>query len=140
MSIALEFIDFIVPIALIRQRYPGGWEQCLKDHAGLLGGRVWFDEHLLRDGAMSPQGIAALVREWSALGFQPTEERDGQYVWKDCCVVESLFGGATLPCDWLAIGEDGSTAYLKGTEPGPISCRPSRNRIGVNKCRDLPRG
>lgn len=32
MAIALEFIDFIVPIALIRQKYPGGWEQCLRDH------------------------------------------------------------------------------------------------------------
>ena len=48
MTIALEFIDFVVPIALIRQKYPGGWEQCLQDHESLIGGRVWFDEHLLR--------------------------------------------------------------------------------------------
>ena len=26
MAIALEFIDFVVPIALIRQKYPGGWD------------------------------------------------------------------------------------------------------------------
>ncbi len=32
MAVALEFIDFIVPIAAIREKYPGGWEQCLKDH------------------------------------------------------------------------------------------------------------
>ena len=50
MSVALEFIDFIVPISTIREKYPGGWEQCLKDHSPLLGGRVWHDDHLLRNG------------------------------------------------------------------------------------------
>jgi len=38
MAIALEFIDFVVPIALIRQNYPGGWAQCLQDHERLIGG------------------------------------------------------------------------------------------------------
>lgn len=42
MTIALEFIDFIVPIAVIKKKYPGGWDQCLKDHENLIGGRVWF--------------------------------------------------------------------------------------------------
>ena len=120
MAIALEFIDFIVPIAVIREKYPGGWEQCLKDHANIIGGRVWFDEHLLRDGAMSPMGIENLIDEWTTLGFQPFEERNGQNFWKDCCVAESIFGGATLQCDWLAIGEDGCSAYLRGTEPGEV--------------------
>lgn len=122
MSIALEFIDFVVPIAVIREKYPGGWEQCLKDHENLICGRVWFDEHLLRDGAMSPQGIGALVDEWTELGFEPTEERDGRLVWKDCCVVESLLGGPTLPCNWLEIGEDECAAYLKGTDPRELAC------------------
>ena len=63
MAIALEFIDFVVPIALIRQKYPGGWEQCLRDHERLIGGRVWFDEHLLPDEAMNPTDIASLVEE-----------------------------------------------------------------------------
>ncbi len=123
MSVALEFIDFIIPIDVIRKKYPGGWEQCLKDHEQLIGGRVWFDEHLLRDGAMGPQGIESLVQEWTALGFQPTEERDGQRIWKDCCVVESMFGGPTLPCDWLQIGEDGCSAYRKDSTPGDIAGR-----------------
>lgn len=39
------------------------------------------------------------------LGFEPAEEGDGQRVWKDCCVVESLWGGHTLQCDWLEIGK-----------------------------------
>lgn len=99
MAIALEFIDFVVPIALIRQKYPRGWEQCMQDHERLIGGRFWFDEHLLRDGAMNPADIEALVEEWTSLGFQPTAELDGQRIWQDCCVVESMLGGPTLPCD-----------------------------------------
>ena len=72
MAFALEFIDFIVPIAVIREKYPGGWEQCLIDHERLIGGRVWFDDHLLRDGAMNPNDIESLIEEWTELGFQPT--------------------------------------------------------------------
>jgi hypothetical protein len=127
MAIALEFIDFIVPISVIHQKYPGGWDQCLKDHEPLIGGRVWFDDHLLRDGAMNPRDIESLIEEWTALGFQPTEERDGEKVWKDCCVVESMFGGATLPCDWLEIGDDVRSAWLKDTTPGPIKKRQNRS-------------
>ena len=124
MAIALEFIDFIVPVALIRQKYPGGWEQCLKDHERLLGGRVWFDDHLLRDGAMNPGDIEYLVDEWTELGFEPTEERDGQRIWKDCCVIESMLGGPTLACEWLELSDDVRSAYLKGAEPGPVIGRP----------------
>ena len=128
MAVALEFIDFIVPIAVIRAKYPGGWEQCLIDHERLIGGRVWYDEHLIRDGAMNPNDIESLIDEWSELGFQPMEERDGEHIWKDVCVVESMFGGPTLPCEWLVMGEDGCSAYLRGSEPGPIKSRPTRMR------------
>ncbi|MDP4301972.1 hypothetical protein [Leptothrix discophora] len=34
---ALEYIDFVLPIALIRQKDPGGWTQCLQDHERLIG-------------------------------------------------------------------------------------------------------
>lgn len=120
MAIALEFIDFIVPVSVIWKKYPGGWEQCLEDHRQLIGGRVWFDKHLFRDGAMNPADIKFLLEEWTALGFEPTEEVNGQLFWKDCCVIESLFGGPTLPCSWIAMGDDGRNAYLKGTEPGKV--------------------
>ena len=120
MAVALEFIDFIVPIIVIREKYPGGWEQCLKDHERLIGGRVWYDDYLLRDGAMNPNDIESLIDEWTALGFQPMEERDGNRAWKDVCVVESMFGGPTLPCEWLALAGEANSAYLKGTDPGSI--------------------
>lgn len=119
MAVALEFIDFIVPIEVIRAKYPGGWEQCLKDHAGLIGERVWHDDHLFRDGAMSPAGIEALVKEWTEMGLAPMAIVDGKRIWNDCCVTEHMFGGPTLPCSWIEITEDGRAAFLKGTPPGP---------------------
>ena len=69
MAIQTEFIDFIVNISAIRAKYPGGWEQCLEDHANLIGGRVWYDEYLFRDGAMNPHDIGRLVDHWSSLGL-----------------------------------------------------------------------
>ena len=112
-----------MPVLVIRNKYPGGWEQCLEDHRLLIGGRVWFDEHLFRDGAMNPKDIQTLFDEWTALGFEPTEEIDGQLFWKDCCVIESLLGGPTLPCPWIEIRDDGRSAYLRGTEPGNVAGR-----------------
>lgn len=120
MAIALEFIDFVVPIEIIRNKYPGGWEQCLRDHAALIGGRVWYDDHLFRDGAMSPNDIGHLVDHWADLGFEPTELCDGEQVWKDVCAVESVFGGPTLPCNWITVDTDQRIAYLRGTEPGAV--------------------
>ncbi|MGZ8217082.1 hypothetical protein [Methylomagnum sp.] len=119
MAIALEFIDFIVPVAVIREKYPGGWEQCLRDHAPLIGGRVWFDDYLFHDGTMSPMDIRLLVEQWASMGFEPMDSRDGVQVWKDVCVVEAMFGGPTLPCDWIEFDGRERIAYLKGTEPGP---------------------
>jgi hypothetical protein len=70
MAIALEFIDFVVPIATIREKYPGGWDTCLRDHHELIGGRVWFDTHLFRDGAMSPADVRDLAQRWERSTLQ----------------------------------------------------------------------
>ncbi len=117
MAIQLEYISFIVSIETIKQKYPGGWEQCLIDHKNLIGGRVWFDEHLFRDGAMSPADIHYLIKEWQALGFHTHEGGESPSKWVDVCVVES-FLGATLPCDWIEI-EDYS-AFYKGSRKGEV--------------------
>ncbi len=120
MSIKLEFIDFIVPIAVIRQKYPGGWEGCLEDHSNLIGGRVWYDEHFFRDGAMNPVDNNSLIEEWTGLGFDPFDEHSGRKCWKDMCVVESSFGGPTLPCAWLEFDRKQRIAYLVGQPAGQI--------------------
>ena len=106
MAINLEFINFIVPIEKIRQKYPRGWGQCLKDHENLIGGRVWYDDYLFRDGAMNPMDIGSLVEEWRGLGFHTHKGGNHPVKWDEVCVVEAMFGGATLPCDWLAVDGD----------------------------------
>ena len=120
MAIALEFIDFVVPIRVIREKYPGGWDQCLRDHARLIGGTVWYDDHLFRDGGMSPGDAEDLVDRWAGLGFDVMGVRDGRRVWKDVCVVEGMFGGPTLPCDWIVVVAERQIAYLKDHEPGAV--------------------
>ena len=99
MAIRLEFIDLVVPIHVIEEKYPGRFAGCLRDHANLIGGRVWYDEFLFRDGAMNPDDIQHLVRRWENRGFGTVVERDGVRSWDEVCVVEVIFGGPTLPCD-----------------------------------------
>lgn len=125
MTIQLEFIDFIVPRAVIEEKYPGGWIQCLKDHERLIGGRVWYDEYLFRDGAMNPMDIEGLVNEWQRLGFNTHKENeDGMPIeWLDVCVCESMLGGPTLKCDWLDVDLDTRTAILIGSNHGKPICR-----------------
>jgi hypothetical protein len=131
VAIGLEFIDVVIPIARIRDAYPGGWEQCLLDYAALLGRRVWYDQHLFRDGAMSLSDAKMLVEGWAVLGFEPTETRaDGVY-WKDLCVVDWTQHGPTQPCDWLSFDQASRTAHLAGADPGPVVWRGHPRPDGV---------
>ena len=83
----------------------------------MLGGRVWYDDHLFRDGVMNPADAGSLVAEWEGMGF----ERPA-----DLCVVEAVFGGATTqPCDWICVDTDQRVAHMKGTEFGAVA-RPER--------------
>ncbi len=120
MAIPTEFIDFIVPISTIEKKYPGGLTQCLKDHENLIGGRVWYDDYLFRDGAMSPNGISNLVEEWESLGFQGREIIEGTPHWLDFCVHESMFGGATLPCEWLISTGTNIVSHVDDHEPNNV--------------------
>jgi hypothetical protein len=114
MGVSLEFIDFIVPIKIIEEKYPGGWAQ------PFIGGRVWYDDHLFRDGAMNPSDMGQLVAEWQDLGFQVVVEKDGTEHFQDACVVEWMFGGAVKPCDWIGYHPKAPAAYLKGQPMGAI--------------------
>jgi hypothetical protein len=116
MPIHTEYVDFIVPIARIREKYPGGWEGCLKDHLPYLGGRVWFDDELFRDSAMGP--VDDILKRWQQLGFNGVSIREdtGEEYWDDVCVFEGMFGGPTLPCDWLGHCERlGAVYYRSGS-------------------------
>ncbi len=123
MAVMTEFLDLIVPISIIEEKYPGGWEQCLSDHQPAIGGRVWYDEHLFRDGAMNPEAMDALLKEWWKLGFECSAEKDGLRYWKDVCVFEGAAGGLSMPCDWLAVDMETRSVYRKGTRMGEIAGR-----------------
>jgi hypothetical protein len=130
VAIALEFVDVVIPIARIRESYPGGWEQCILDYEALLGRRIWYDQHLFRDGAMSAAEAHVLVEGWAVLGFEPTGTRRKMLYWKDLCVVDWQEGGPTLDCDWLAFDRSSRSAHLAGAEPGPLIWR-GRPRLNL---------
>ena len=67
---------------------------------------------------MNPMDIGSLVEEWQALGFRTHEGGDNPRKWSDACVVEAIFGGATMPCDWIEV--EGDIAFLKGTDKGNV--------------------
>ena len=117
MAVCTEFINLIVPIQVIKDKYPGGWEQCLEDHKNKINRSVWFDEHLFHDGTMNPMDMESLVERWGKLGFECIGHRVGNPYWKDVCVVEF---GPTMPCDWIAVDRKTRGVYLKGTEPGVL--------------------
>lgn len=126
MAIKLEFIDFVIPIKNIDLVYPGGFTQLKKDYSidGNVSGRFWYDKYLFRDGAMNPMDIELLVTEWEKLGVKGIVEVNGQKQWKDFCVVEGMFGGPTLTCDWLIYDNEDNCVYFnempKGDLVGPI--------------------
>jgi len=51
---------------------------------------------------MSPNDINYLVEWWSDKGFDAHDEGE-KPKWLDFCVVQSIFGGPTLPCDWIEV-------------------------------------
>lgn len=120
MAIQMEFIDVVIPISVIKAKYAGGLEQCLEDYKDLIGERVWYDEHLFRDGAMHGRDAEEIVKHWKSIGFDVCEEVDGKpSKWKDVCVHEMIWG-ATLDCDWLERDLKTRSLYLKGTEIGEV--------------------
>ena len=119
MAIALEHFNFIVRRSTIEDKYPGGWDQCLIDHASSLGTRVWYDEHLFRDGAMNPIDMENLVNAWRDIGFQAVLI-NGEKKWLDCCVIDENFETLSLSCDWIEIDIAGEYVFLKDEDPSEI--------------------
>ena len=81
-----------------------------------IGGKVYFDDFLYRDSAMNPIDAEGIVKFWEKAGLELFETINGEKHWKDLCVVEDLFGGPTLPCDWLEMNQENGfvCAHLKG--------------------------
>ncbi len=106
MTIALDCINLIIPIALIEEKHPGGWQAFMDENPRLPTN--CYDEHLLRLGAMDPLVILMLIDDWKAKGFKPFKKIKGVKHWRDLCVVDT-FAGPTLPCDWLVFDAENSS-------------------------------
>jgi len=116
MAIWTDFYNFIVPIKNIEANYPGGFVQCLNDHAEWIGRKVWFDDHLFHYGSMSANDLEDILVYWKSLGFEETETVNGEEIAKDFCVVERLFH-SHYKCPWLT-WLDPVVIHLTGTTPG----------------------
>lgn len=81
---------------------------------------MWHDDHLLRDGAMSAMDVESLVKFWESKGLSAMRSVNGQEVWDDLCVVNALSVVPTAPCEWIEVSEDGTHAWLKGSDPCAI--------------------
>jgi len=103
MTIPLDCINLVIPIALIDEKLPGGWKVFLDENPALPSS--YYDEYLLRLGAMNSLDIQLLIDEWEAKGFKPFKTIKGVKHWKDMCIVDT-FSGPTLPCDWLVFDAD----------------------------------
>lgn len=128
-----KFINFFMPISVIKEKYPGGFDKFLEEHEKDFGAQPHYDEHLFMAGAMSPSDIEYIVNYWTDKGFECLAEKDGESYWKDGCVFEELYGGATLPCEWLLYNEKEHYVYLRGTEPEP---EPSQQALGGKSIAD----
>ena len=120
MAIQLDCINFILQRITIEKKYPGGFEKFVYDNQNLIGSRIWYDNHLVRDGAMNPMDVFLLQQQWKEIGFVSTRRQAGKPNWKDYCIVETLTDHDEMPCSWLVIAPDRSYAYLAGTSPGVV--------------------
>lgn len=121
MAVAQEFYDIFTQIADVHRVYPGGFDAYLTDFATDIGYTIWFDEYLLREGAMSGRDAHQIVEHWKNLGLTPWREEDGKPAeWLEVCVSSSIAGGPTLECAWIAFDEASHGAFLKGSEPGRL--------------------
>ena len=121
--VACEMIDILIPIRHIERVYPGGFAGYCEDYRGAFGGRLWHDGVLLRDGAMGAPGAKHVVEFWESFGLVGIVERDGGRAWQDICVHDWMYGGATLPCDWLRSHDRLAGVYHVGFESAPLVSR-----------------
>lgn len=120
MAIQCEFINLIIPIEKIELVYAGGFKKFKQDHIQGFSGRLYHDDFLFRDGAMSRMDMNNLIKEWETLGLKGKAEIDEKKQWVDFCVVEGMFGGPTLRCDWLEYDRENNAVYLKGKPKGEL--------------------
>ncbi len=93
-----------VPMKLIGLKYPGGVEQCRKDHEASIGKSAWFHDTYLQLCVDTVYEVDALVDQWADLGFIPFA--DNPLRWDEMCVLPPSALAPLLPCWWLNVSGD----------------------------------
>jgi|GEM_PF-4631305 len=135
MPVILEVFSLVIRRDRIEAVLPGGWEQFVAERGGLPP-EGWWDDDLVRTGAMSGFGIQLLVDDCRDMGLRLTGKRDGQEVFKDMCVIASYEDRPTLPCDWIEVLPDGTAAFT-GKRRKPRRPRLSKTMVGPGGERTL---
>lgn len=59
----------------------------------MIGGRVWYEEHPLRDGAMSPRGIESFSDYFAMGGTRPSFDSNCTALWRGYVGSWEIVGG-----------------------------------------------
>ena len=116
MSIQLECISLIIPKTVIEKYYPGGFDQYRKDNDLRFvkeNYNIWFDDDLVKEGAMNPMDMDDLLKKWTSFGVKTTSVQNKIKKWKNVCVVASL-ENQFLPCDWLIFNDAHTVSFKRG--------------------------
>lgn len=120
MSIPLEFLNIVIPIASLK-KCPS-----IRDVSEFLaeqtypGSGCWHDEHLYREGSMNNIDLMLALARWKEMGLKPKRWRKGVEEWHDLCVVDT-FSGPTLLCRWLEFDPRSGTASMMASQSTDIS-------------------
>jgi len=128
LSVHLEFVNVIIRRDALARVYPGGFQKYVHNNAEFMGITCWFDEELVREGAMSSQDAKGIVEYWERLGIKAATYKRGRPVeWIELCVAG--FGGPTVPCSWLRFYFENGVCFASSTLgssgdgrsfPGPV--------------------
>ena len=113
MAINCEFINLIIPINKIDVVYPGGFQKFKEEHTNEFSGRFYHDNLLFRDGAMNYKDVNHTVKEWEAKGLHGLTEINGEKLWLDLCVIDTMSSGSDIPCNWLEYDVKNKCVSLK---------------------------
>ena len=116
MALKLEFINVVVPIAIIRSKLG---DSIFEAEFSTITDWAWHDNYLYREGCMNEYDLEDLLARWEERGFKLFEIIDGKKHWQDICVVNSGFG-PSYPCQWLDYDQNKNIAWLKGHDSESI--------------------
>ena len=125
MSVLAEALSVLVPVKVLRDRYPGG----VSAYESAAPNRQYCaDDSLTRMGFMSPSDVGHWINLLTHSGLEVLggETKDTPGNWHDCAVVDQ-FDGPTRACTWLEFAKSAegfSFCWLAGTEPGPLATPP----------------